>query len=534
MDTNELSNFFIKKGILLDNEILKLFQGLQNQNSIKLLIEKITKQTNQKIITKKIFIENEENIKDIFSGLTNENRENLEELKIKLGLRIEISGKKRIVPLETSKEESQGESEGGLQENDDIKISSQYMPSNKKIEVKDFVTYFSNRFSELRDFIKDSPKLKKLVSINRLTMSRQNTSIIGIVYRKMMTKNKNILLEVEDLTGRTKVLITKNKPEIYDEACELALDSVVGFSGSGNKEILFVNNIVFPELRNPERKKSFSDESAVFIGDLHIGDKLFMEKNFLKFVDYLNGKIPNASDFSKIKYVFVVGDIVAGVGVYPNQEKDLEIKDIEGQYSKAAELFGKIRKDIKLIIIPGNHDCVRLMEPQPILDEKYAWPLYTLKNAIFAANPSSINVGAKDNFPGFDVLAYHGFSFPYYANNIPSLISKDSINTPIKIMDYLLKNRHLAPSHSSVQYSPSEKDNLLIRKVPDIFISGHIHKSGVSYFNNILVISVSCWEKMTPFQEKLGNKPDFCKVPLFNFKSRQIKILDFHDDEDRN
>ena len=92
---------------------------------------------------------------------------------------------------------------------------------------------------------------------------------------------------------------------------------------------------------------------------------------------------------------------------------------------------------------------------------------------------------------------------------------------------YLLKNRHLAPTHASVQYFPLEEDALLIRDVPDIFVSAHTHKSAVSYYNNVLVVSVSCWESMTPYQEKFGNEPDHCKVPMFNLKTGAVKILDF-------
>ena len=68
---------------------------------------------------------------------------------------------------------------------------------------------------------------------------------------------------------------------------------------------------------------------------------------------------------------------------------------------------------------------------------------------------------------------------------------------------------------------------LIIKKIPDIFVSAHTHKSAVSYYNNTLLISVSSWESKTPYQEKMGNEPDFCKVPMFNLKTRTIKILDF-------
>ena len=83
----------------------------------------------------------------------------------------------------------------------------------------------------------------------------------------------------------------------------------------------------------------------------------------------------------------------------------------------------------------------------------------------------------------------------------------------------------------SAQIFPSKQDNLIIKKIPDIFVSGHTHKSAVSYHNNILVISISCWEGLTPYQEKFGNIPDHCKVPMLNLKTREIKILDFEEEK---
>ena len=327
-----------------------------------------------------------------------------------------------------------------------------------------------------------------------------------------------------------RVLINTNNPKLYEKAEEISLDTVLGFSGVGNKEILFANEIVFPDSVLSERKKSPIEEYALFLGDLHFGSKMFLEKGFLKFIDYLNGKVPNTPEVEKIKYLFLVGDIIAGVGVYPSQEKDLLLKDIEEQFIGVSQVLDRIRKDIKIIISPGNHDGVRLMEPQPLLNERYAWSIYDLKNVILTGNPAYVNIGSKEGFSGFDVLTYHGFSFPYYANTVPKFMTEKTMNFPDRIMAYLLKNRHLAPSHSSVQYYPSEEDNLMIRKIPDIFVSAHSHKSAVSYYNNILMVSISSWESKTSNQERMGNEPDFCKVPMFNLKTRTIKILDFEDE----
>jgi len=515
----EILEFCLGKGILLDREVLSLFNEINDIESLKLIIEKIKDNTSQKIITKEIFNKNKEQVRGVFLDLPKENQKKLEKLKIKLGLSIEIS---REQTKDFQFESTNPKSEFGR-----VKIVSQNFPQSKKLEVRDFVNYFRNRLSDMRNVLQEHPRLNNLVSINKISSNRQGISIIGIVSDKRVTKNKNIIFDVEDLTGKIRVLVNENKKELFEKASEISLDSVVGFNCSGSREIVFVNDIVFPEAILLERKKSPAEEYALFIGDLHFGSKRFLEESFLKFIDYLNGKVENTPEVGKIKYLFIIGDLVTGVGNYPNQEGDLKIKDIEEQITNLANFLGMIRKDITIIISPGNHDGVRLMEPQPFFNEKYAWRLYEMENVVITNNPATLNIGAVGGFSGFDVLTYHGFSFPYYAGTVNSLIKTRAMNQPELIMKYLLKNRHLAPTHASVQYFPSEQDAHFIKNVPDIFVSGHTHKSGVSHYDNILVISVSSWEGKTPYQEKFGNEPDHCKVPMFNLKTRAVKILDF-------
>ncbi|MEK6819864.1 MAG: metallophosphoesterase [Nanoarchaeota archaeon] len=535
----EILGFCLKKGLLIDKETLSLFSGTTDVESAKLIIEKIKEHTDSRIITKSIFYQYKDKVDEFLSGFPDEKREGIKKLKIELGLSIEILSEERrlaknkinpegfSIDASPKKElEKQEEKEESF-----VKIVSTHHPIGKKFEVGDFIKYYRNRFSEMRGILQERPELTNLVSINKISGSKQAMSIIGMVSDKKVTKNKNLILEVEDSTGKIKVIVGSNKRETFERAENICLDSVLGFRGSGSREVFFANEIFLPDVPLFDKKFAPVEEYALFISDIHVGSKLFLENNFLNFIDYLNGKIPNTPETSKIKYLFVVGDLVAGVGVYPNQERDLLIKDIEGQYSKFAELIGKIRSDIKIIIIPGNHDCVRLAEPQPILDDKYAWPIYNLKNVILASNPSVINIGARRNFSGFDILMYHGFSYFYYASNIPKLIVQDSANSPDKIMTYLLQHRHLAPTHSSVQYVPMEKDPLIIKNVPDIFVSGHTHTGTISNYNNVLVISSSCWEDLTPIQEKFGSKPNFCKVPMFNLKTRAVRMLDFEDEE---
>ncbi len=526
MNTQDILKYCFNKGLLVDKEVLNLFSETRDLESVKMIIKNIKEHTNQKVITKKVFYENKDKVNEVFSNLPEENRKSLEKLKINLGLSIEISREKsEFSPLNINKPQ-----EKKIEfDNENVKVLSKNPVFTKKPDIKDFVNYFRNRFLNMKNILQNNPRLNNLVSINKLSKNRQGISVIGMVSDKRVTKNKNILLEIEDLTGKTRALINKNRPDLYKKSEEICLDSVVGFKGAGDREIIFVNDVVFPDAMLFERKKSSEDERALFIGDLHFGSKLFLKDSFEKFIKYLNGEIPNTPEVNRIKYLFIVGDIVSGIGNYPSQEKDLEIPDLEEQFSQLTEMLEKIRKDIKIIISPGNHDGVRLMEPQPIHDEKYAWSLYNLKNVILTSNPSYINIGKKDNFSGFDVLTYHGFSYPYYADNIPSLIENTAMHAPDLIMKYLLKNRHLAPTHGSNQYFPGKEDSLMIKKVPDIFVSAHTHKSAVSYYNNVLIISTSSWEDITPYEEKMGADPDFCKVPMVNLKTREVKILDFED-----
>lgn len=537
MDPKQLLKFCLENGLLVDKEVLNLFDETKDIDSVKLIIGKIKNYTHQNIITKNIFYENKDKFNEFFYELPQKTQKELESLKIKLGLSIEISREKNsiveeIAPSSMKSNLNLSNSFVSSDSPGEVLILSSFPVVNKKLEVQDFVTYFRSRFVEMRGILQSRPELDNPISISKIFGNKQKISIIGIVSSKSFTKNRNIIFEVEDITGRIKIIINKDKKELYEKAENVALDSVIGFKGSGNEERFFAEDIIYPDSALPERKFALTDEYAAFIGDLHFGSKRFMRESFLRFIEYLNGNLEEEKEAKKIKYLFLVGDVVTGVGNYPNQEKDLEISDLEEQFFRLAELLSKIRKDIKIIISPGNHDGVRLMEPQPFLDQKYSWPLYEMENVFITSNPCYVNLGKRENFSGFNVLTYHGFSYPYYANNIPSLIQKKAMNCPEEIMKYLLKNRHLAPTHASTQYFPLEKDGLLIREIPDIFVSAHTHKCGVTYYNNILVVSVSCWEEMTPYQEKFGNIPDHCKVPIFNLKTRKVKILDFEEKED--
>ncbi|MEK6808143.1 MAG: DNA polymerase II small subunit, partial [Nanoarchaeota archaeon] len=144
------------------------------------------------------------------------------------------------------------------------------------------------------------------------------------------------------------------------------------------------------------------------------------------------------------------------------------------------------------------------------------------------SNPTLVNIHSNENFSGFDILLYHGFSFDYYVANVDFIRVNGGYDRIDNVMRFLLQRRHLAPTHSSNSYAPDTKfDPLVIDTLPDIFATGHIHKALAANYKGITLISSGCWQSMTEYQKRHGHKPDPCRVPIVNLQTRDVRILRF-------
>ena len=419
-----------------------------------------------------------------------------------------------------------------------ISVTWEYNDQPTKHTLQDFVSYFNTRYQKISKFLRARQELQNATSISRVLAStaRQPAVVIGIVSSKDITKNENLILTVEDPTGIIKVLVTKKKEELFAQGQDIVLDEIIGVTGasSGNGAI-FANTLHYPDIPHQEIKKSPDEAYAVFLSCLHIGSARFMEEAFETFILWLRGEHGTPEQramAAKVGYVFLIGDTVDGIGIYPGQEEGLTLKDIYQQYAEAARLLSGVPKHIHLVISPGNHDALRLSEPQPHLFKDYAQPLWELPNAIMTGNPCIVNIHAKNGFPGFNVLTYHGFSFDDYSEMVPSIknTGKNCSERTPSIMKFLLQRRHLAPTHTSTLYVPDPKgDPLVIETVPDIFAAGHIHKAGTDTYRGVTIICCSTFQRKTPFQERVGHVPDPGIVPVLNLQTRKVHMLDFGD-----
>ncbi len=529
---SNILKLFIEKGFLLDKEMLDFLNELGDEEVANEIIDKIAVVSQKKIITKNLVNENIEKIKPILFELGNEKRKLVDKYFVNVSISVEVKKERSI----------ENEIKGNKKEIKDrmnfVKILSSPVITSQKLSVKDFIKSFRYRYSYIKNLLQQRLELDNLVSIDKIVGNR-DFSIIGFVINKYITKNKNIILEVEDLTGVIKLLINQNKAEIYEKAKEILLDDVIGFKCNGSRDFLFANDFFYPDCFLKEKKKANNEIYALFISDMHIGSGNFLEKNFNKFIDWLNGKNcdeKQKENLKKIRYIFVVGDSIDGVGIYPGQEKDLIIKDVKEQYRKLAEFYKRIPKYISIIQCAGQHDAVRVAEPQPPIGEDFAEELHKIGNLYLVSNPSLIEIEGEDgseeeNKRGIRVLMYHGASMHNIINEIEELRLGNAHSTPTRVVKHLLLRRHLSPTHGATTYIPNAKnDFMLIKEVPDVITTGDLHKTDIDSYNNILIISNSCWQSITAFEEKVGNQPDPCKVPILNLKTREIKILDFSDE----
>ncbi|EEZ92461.1 MAG: DNA-directed DNA polymerase [Candidatus Parvarchaeum acidiphilum ARMAN-4] len=415
--------------------------------------------------------------------------------------------------------------EGEASTDSSIEIIKNYEGEISEAKPANWVNYFNDRFNRLKTILmsKDRSGLLSIANIKNMPQSSDVKSIVMVSSVSISPVKKYTILDIEDNTGSYKAIITNSNQEILE-------DQVVIISGRKYNDAIFVKDIVFPDIQMKEKVKQEMDDAFIlFLSDIHVGSKLFVEDAFEKFIKWINGEIQEYSDIAKlVKFIVLNGDLIDGIGVYPDQEKELAITDLKGQYDKLYSFLDRIPKNIKIILSQGNHDATHIAEPQPKLDKVFAENLYKLKNAVFLSNPYQVNLIVGKST--INLLSYHGFSITYYANKIPKYTKMDAEDIE-NIMKIQLKSRHLAPSHGSTQLMPLPKDYLVIEETPDIYATGHIHKTLASIYKGTVLINSSCWQYQTSYQKKYGMVPDVAKIPVVNMRDKSFQILDFLGDK---
>jgi len=392
----------------------------------------------------------------------------------------------------------------------------------------DFLEHFRDRFKKIERIFKERLDTRDVVSVNAALKVPRNSKVktIGIVMEKRASR-RNLFFRIEDFESSANVLVPSNiKGEVFKKAQRVFLDQIICVEAlKGRDNLLIANNLINPDI--PERKHKTTANSiyTALISDLHVGSRDFLEDAFDNFLQWLRGKKGNHRQrevAGRVKYVTIVGDIVDGIGIYPEQEKDLIIKDVYEQYCVAAKFIEKIPEYIEVIIIPGNHDATRQALPQPKILKDYAEPLYEARKVIMLGNPSKISLN------GVNLLLYHGRSLDDVVHVTPEVTYQNLKKSVSIAMRQLLKIRHLAPMYGMrTPIAPTSNDSLVIDSPPDVFHAGHIHVLGYEMYRGTLIINSGTWQNKTKFQERMGLIPTPGIAPIVDLKTFNVMPINF-------
>ena len=376
--------------------------------------------------------------------------------------------------------------------------------------VKGYNALFSSRFNKLKRIISDRPESRMLKSIASVKTAKTDDDmyVCGLVTSRSVERNITKLV-LEDPSGLFEGIVFDN--ELQKIAGSLLNDQfIMARIGFGKNAGFIIKDLISPDVPDQASNRSETETYAVFLSDLHIGSKYFMEEEFTEFVSWLSSPDSVAR---KIRYVLIGGDLVDGVGIYPNQDKELVCQTIEEQLKKVEDLLSKIPNYIKIFIMPGNHDPGRRALPQPAIPKKYNLGLWEKENVFMVGNPAVISLN------GVKVMMFHGQSIDDIVKTTPGL----SYDKPTNVMKYLLRARHLSPIYGSqTPIAPEMEDLMVIDDIPDIFHVGHVHRAELDMYKGILLLNSGSWQKQTPFQASVGMTPNPGIALMVNLKTFKV------------
>jgi len=396
-------------------------------------------------------------------------------------------------------------------------------PTNKITSaegVEGYGALFASRFAKLKQIMSDRPESKKvrdIESVKSITKTNDDLYVWGLVSDRKSDRNIT-KITLEDPTGSMEIVVFEG--DLKDSADTLLMDQFAMFKIVPAKNGgFFAKDVLLPDIPEHTTNRSKTETYAVFLSDLHVGSKFFMEEELLEFINWISSADPIAR---KIRFVVIGGDLIDGVGVFPGQEKILNQTTTEGQLQKTFEVLDKIPKHIKVFLISGNHDAGRKALPQPAIPKMYNSELWDRENFFMLGNPSMVSLN------GVKVLMYHGQSIDDVVRTTPGV----SYDKPAAVMRHFLKARHMSPIYGSrTPIAPETEDMMVIDEVPDIFHSGHVHFVGLDMYKGVLIVNSGAWQRQTDFQESVGITPTPGMAIIVNLQTMKVFQKDFRVEE---
>jgi DNA polymerase II small subunit len=402
----------------------------------------------------------------------------------------------------------------------DVQLGNPVGESDQHGTLPDIVNLFYERYDTLKKMIRRQCGFYETNTIGQVKSRwfdfvHSQANLIGIVHSAKRTKSGGRMVELEDKTGTIRVFVPKEDPK----SSTIVNDDVLGVTGNFNQDgtMFWTSRVVFADiLPNHQNKggKDYDPISIAFLSDIHVGSKYFLQEAWDKMMAWFNSDDETAHN---IKYFVLSGDCVDGIGVYPGQENNLTIGDVYEQYEQFARMLDQLPDHITPIILPGNHDAVRPAEPQPVLE---AGIQQKFNSAIHTGNPARLRLS------GIDVLSYHGKGI----DDMVPRMNHVTYEAPAEAMKEMLKKRHLAPMWGERNaLSPEEHDQMVIRDIPDLFVTGHTHAHQVEWYRGTPLVVSSTMQGQSDFMRMMGYQPKIGYLTAYNIQNRQFRIISFNE-----
>jgi len=430
--------------------------------------------------------------------------------------------------------------------------------------IEDFLEMFRDRFERIRriymaridtqNAVTPTIAKKRKVTSRRSPMDGDGSRrrrppsqmVIGIIRDKSISKQQNVIVDIEEYqqdeispdsrnmskgANESIICIIPSKSnglqgqQLTEKANSLLLDEVVCISGSVDYDgRMIADDILFPDIPTARQiGRAKRDVYAAFISDLHCGSQEFLEDELDTFIAWLGGKDVNEVDKSmaqNTRYLFIAGDLVDGISVYPDQRYHLEVSSLYEQYALIAEKLRRLPDYVKVFCIPGNHDAARQALPKPPILKTFAEPLYNLENVMMLGDPSHVIV------EGVNVLITHGDSL----DDLVTMLPGASYTEPAMPMKELLKKRHLAPIYGGkTELAPLHRDWMVIDTPPDVVHFGHAHHNAVDNYRGVQIINSGTFQSQTDFMRKQGVVPTPGIVTFLNLRTGAPEVKLFYD-----
>jgi DNA polymerase II small subunit len=387
-------------------------------------------------------------------------------------------------------------------------------------DVNGFIDYFNSRFRQLETILRTRFDVRDAIPLSQAVKQPVKTKFktIGLVAGKS-TRSSRLFLELEDT--ETSVTVMVSGEEVSKKGLEILDDQIICVDGLKYKDdLLIANDLIWPDVPMHDLNRADEDVCAVFVGDIHVGSKYFRDDLFEKFIKWMNRDLgPPASKVlaSKVKYLVVAGDLVDGIGIYPEQLDELTIPNQKAQYEEAARLLSQLPEHIEILVIPGNHDAVRRSLPQPPVPEKYAPALYRDPRIHLLPNPCNLSLH------GVKTYIFHGKALDDILSSTPGY----DFHSPVNGLELLVRCRHIAPIYGqSTPIAPEKVDRLVIDSIPDVVVCGHIHIHEMRKYHNLSLICSGSFQDQTPFQKRMKLEPTPGVISVYNLMTHQHIPLD--------